>query len=258
MQRQQVASAAERRLAFTPACRVVGFSIPSGRQCTRRDAIVNRQSQGHLLARRGHSPSNAASPPHPTRRAQHARVQQAVGAAAAARTVVAAAAAAQVPEAAAAADAHASVTFDLACPICHTTPLRLRSAGGAPQGNTHCPRCARTFACGGNGAYADLTLTSGVQQAAYEQRFWGGTSIFQSPLVSFVYERGWRQGFAWAGERAPGRGCWQRRHVRLRSVVGQSMPLTSMHSPPFSCRMPWRRHVRHAPCGCRAVGCMCC
>ncbi|PSC67139.1 putative methyltransferase chloroplastic, partial [Micractinium conductrix] len=133
------------------------------------------------------------------RGAQHARVQQAVGAAAAARTVVAAAAAAQVPEAAAAADAHASVTFDLACPICHTTPLRLRSAGGAPQGNTHCPRCARTFACGGNGAYADLTLTSGVQQAAYEQRFWGGTSIFQSPLVSFVYERGWRQGFAWAG-----------------------------------------------------------
>jgi hypothetical protein len=47
--------------------------------------------------------------------------------------------------------------------------------------------------------YADLTVSSGVQPKAYEQRFWGGTSIFRSPVVSFVYERGWRQGFAWAG-----------------------------------------------------------
>eukprot|EP00983_Pelagomonas_calceolata_P028821 902775-Pelagomonas_calceolata.AAC.6 len=26
-----------------------------------------------------------------------------------------------------------------------------------------------------------------------------GASVDLSPLVSFVYERGWRQGFAWAG-----------------------------------------------------------
>jgi len=33
----------------------------------------------------------------------------------------------------------------------------------------------------------------------YSKREWGGTEIFRNPLVSFVYERGWRQGFSWAG-----------------------------------------------------------
>jgi hypothetical protein len=47
--------------------------------------------------------------------------------------------------------------------------------------------------------YADLTLTSGIKAKAYQQSWWGGTTIFRSPLVSFAYERGWRQGFAWAG-----------------------------------------------------------
>ena len=46
---------------------------------------------------------------------------------------------------------------------------------------------------------------SGVPQRAYRgPRLWGGTTIFQSPLVSFAYERGWRQGFAWAGGWAGG------------------------------------------------------
>ena len=33
----------------------------------------------------------------------------------------------------------------------------------------------------------------------YQQRNWGGVEIFRNPLVSLAYERGWRQGFAWAG-----------------------------------------------------------
>ncbi len=33
----------------------------------------------------------------------------------------------------------------------------------------------------------------------YKQREWGGTELFRSPLISFAYERGWRQGFALAG-----------------------------------------------------------
>lgn len=42
-------------------------------------------------------------------------------------------------------------------------------------------------------------MASGARPEVYEQRAWRGTEMFRSPLVSFAYERGWRQGFAWAG-----------------------------------------------------------
>ncbi|KAL4525514.1 hypothetical protein Ndes2437A_g03969 [Nannochloris sp. 'desiccata'] len=90
-----------------------------------------------------------------------------------------------------------SVEFDFACPICTTTHFKLRQTGGKPTGDLTCPRCQRTFSA--SSASVDLTLTSGVQQKVYEQRSWGGTEIFRNPLVSLAYERGWRQGFAWAG-----------------------------------------------------------
>lgn len=64
-----------------------------------------------------------------------------------------------------------------------------------------CARCARTFASAPN--YLDLTLTSGVSQAVYEQKAWQGTELFRQPLVSFIYERGWRQNFAGAGFPGP-------------------------------------------------------
>ena len=36
-------------------------------------------------------------------------------------------------------------------------------------------------------------------QSVYKERLEAGSQIFRSPFVSFVYERGWRQGFDWAG-----------------------------------------------------------
>ncbi|GFH25581.1 predicted protein, partial [Haematococcus lacustris] len=60
-----------------------------------------------------------------------------------------------------------------------------------------CPRCRRTFSQQPD--YLDLTLTSGLEPAVYNQKAWGGTELFRSPLISYVYERGWRQGFLWAG-----------------------------------------------------------
>lgn len=89
-------------------------------------------------------------------------------------------------------------TFDLACPICHSTHFTLRQEGGRPMGDPlSCPRCSRTFVA--TPTYVDLTLTAGVEQTAYQQRSWGGTELFRNPLVSLAYERGWRQSFAWAG-----------------------------------------------------------
>ena len=109
-----------------------------------------------------------------------------------------------------------------------------------------CSRCARTFEC--NPTYTDLTVTSGTQQRVFSQQSTAGREIFRcsqirrhrrasccfpaqmsqsqapssklsghrwacrSPIVSFVYERGWRQGFSWAGFpgafRAFAHGLW--------------------------------------------------
>ena len=90
--------------------------------------------------------------------------------------------------------------FFLACPICQTTQLKIQQPrGGRPVGNLRCPRCARTFATSQSGTFLDLTISSGVEQRDYRPPPFGGQDIFRSPLVSFAYERGWRQGFAWAG-----------------------------------------------------------
>ncbi|GLI62397.1 hypothetical protein VaNZ11_005014 [Volvox africanus] len=89
-----------------------------------------------------------------------------------------------------------SLGFDFVCPICLQNHFSLSSMPSKPMGLS-CNRCQRTFPA--SPAYLDLTLTSGVRQKVYKQRSWGGTELFRNPLVSFAYERGWRQGFAWAG-----------------------------------------------------------
>eukprot|EP00887_Chlorella_sp_A99_P007194 scaffold2.g7194.t1 len=103
-----------------------------------------------------------------------------------------------VAEAAASGASAGPLNFELACPICQTTPLRVRQQrGGRPTGDLHCPRCARTFAT--TSSYVDLTLTSGVEQPTFRAPRVNSQELFRTPLVSFAYERGWRQGFAWAG-----------------------------------------------------------
>jgi hypothetical protein len=113
--------------------------------------------------------------------------------------------------------AAAPPTFDLACPICQTTVFSLRQSAGRPAGDCTCRRCGRAFPL--SDTYVDLTLGSGTSapppgslassaagtssssptKQAYQQKSWGGQEIFRSPLVALAYERGWRQGFVWAG-----------------------------------------------------------
>jgi len=88
--------------------------------------------------------------------------------------------------------------LSLACPICHTTEFPLPTTGDGMKPRLSCQRCARTFSSIDNDLL-DLTLTSGIEYKSYQKNLWAGTTTFQSPLVSFIYERGWRQGFAWAG-----------------------------------------------------------
>ncbi|KAG1680345.1 hypothetical protein FOA52_015435 [Chlamydomonas sp. UWO 241] len=94
-----------------------------------------------------------------------------------------------------AAHAHGAA-FDFACPICQTTTFKMASMP-TKAGSLACPRCSRKFSS--TDKYVDLTLTSGLQPQVYNKAEWGGQEMFRSPAISFVYERGWRQGFSWAG-----------------------------------------------------------
>lgn len=85
-------------------------------------------------------------------------------------------------------------TVSLACPICQVTRL---DVGLEDKGALECSRCSRTF--DQNSRFVDLTLTSGVGRLVYSETPPVMTSTFQNPLVSLVYERGWRQSFARAG-----------------------------------------------------------
>jgi len=87
--------------------------------------------------------------------------------------------------------------LNLTCPICHQTEFSLPTTANGLRPSLHCARCARTFSS--TDEFIDLTITSGIEYKSYQKKLWGGTTTFQSPLVSFVYERGWRQGFSWAG-----------------------------------------------------------
>ncbi|KAI8476391.1 MAG: S-adenosyl-L-methionine-dependent methyltransferase [Monoraphidium minutum] len=92
-------------------------------------------------------------------------------------------------------------SFHLACPICQTTTFDVPPPPAAYQ-RVACPRCQRTFEPAG-ASYLDLTLTSGAPQRVFKQRTPQATELFRQPLISFVYERGWRQNFAGAGFPGP-------------------------------------------------------
>lgn len=94
----------------------------------------------------------------------------------------------------------------LGCPVCFR-PLEATSssAGDAAAGfnmlsasrfRLHCPSCSRTFPT--RQGFADLLLTAGATRYA-EPDLPSRSTTFKNPLVSFAYERGWRQSFAGFG-----------------------------------------------------------
>lgn len=91
--------------------------------------------------------------------------------------------------------------FEFVCPICFTTTLTVGVAGRRRGSQLQCGRCQRTFA--DEDVYADLTVASGASPRVYRQALARSVELFRNPLVSFVYERGWRQGFASAGFPGP-------------------------------------------------------
>lgn len=90
------------------------------------------------------------------------------------------------------------VIIPVLCPICLTTEFEIVNS---TDFSLFCHRCSRGF--DSNEDFVDLTLSSGVRDLEYTLTTSSGTRLFENPIVSFVYERGWRQEFASAGFPGP-------------------------------------------------------
>ncbi|KVI07266.1 Methyltransferase type 11 [Cynara cardunculus var. scolymus] len=92
----------------------------------------------------------------------------------------------------------------LACPICYDTLIwngdPVFSVDTTPRSTLKCSTCKKAY--GGNGTHLDLTVGSGSKK--YGEYMPASSELFRFPLVSFLYERGWRQGFSlWGGFPGP-------------------------------------------------------
>ncbi|KDP41368.1 hypothetical protein JCGZ_15775 [Jatropha curcas] len=90
----------------------------------------------------------------------------------------------------------------LACPICYEplsligdSVLSVDTAGSILQ----CGCCKKSYS--GKETHIELTVASGLR--TYDDTKPLATEFFRTPLISFLYERGWRQSFIWGGFPGP-------------------------------------------------------
>ncbi|PAN35223.1 hypothetical protein PAHAL_6G191200 [Panicum hallii] len=82
----------------------------------------------------------------------------------------------------------------LACPICYY-PLVSASDQSGDAASLECSTCKKVYP--NKQDYWDLTVAVGSSE--YSESMPAATELFRTPLVSFLYERGWRQNFIWGG-----------------------------------------------------------
>ncbi|KAL4335611.1 hypothetical protein GQ457_07G020620 [Hibiscus cannabinus] len=91
----------------------------------------------------------------------------------------------------------------LACPICYDPLTRISDSplyvGETVGSNLQCNTCKKTYS--GNQTHLDLVASSGSKQ--YDESMPLATELFRTPVVSFLYERGWRQNFIFGGFPGP-------------------------------------------------------
>ncbi|KAL6965583.1 hypothetical protein U1Q18_036638 [Sarracenia purpurea var. burkii] len=90
-----------------------------------------------------------------------------------------------------------------ACPVCFE-PLTRKGPPGFNlpaiyRSGFKCKKCNKSFSS--KNIYLDLTITAGTK--AYTEYKPARTELFRSPIVSFLYERGWRQNFNHRGFPGP-------------------------------------------------------
>ncbi|PNS93740.2 hypothetical protein POPTR_018G120000v4 [Populus trichocarpa] len=90
-----------------------------------------------------------------------------------------------------------------ACPVCYEPLIRKGPPGfnlpAIYRSSFKCKKCTKTYSSKDN--YLDLTITAGMKD--YTEINPVRTELFRSPLVSFLYERGWRQSFNQSGFPGP-------------------------------------------------------
>ncbi|KAG5034565.1 hypothetical protein AAZX31_04G099900 [Glycine max] len=92
----------------------------------------------------------------------------------------------------------------LACPVCYDSLTWNGDPGFSVDTITgssfQCSTCQKTYI--GNQTHLDLTATGGAK--SYGESMPASTELFRVPLISFLYERGWRQTFSvWGGFPGP-------------------------------------------------------
>ncbi|KAL3621424.1 hypothetical protein CASFOL_021033 [Castilleja foliolosa] len=92
----------------------------------------------------------------------------------------------------------------LACPICYERLIWNGdpdlSLDSVARSTWKCSTCRKSYF--GKDSHIDLTITGDAK--VYGQSMAASTEIFRLPLVSFLYERGWRQSFSlWGGFPGP-------------------------------------------------------
>ncbi|KAL7239580.1 hypothetical protein ACSBR2_005474 [Camellia fascicularis] len=90
-----------------------------------------------------------------------------------------------------------------ACPVCFEPLIRKGPSGfnlpAIYRSGFKCKKCNKTYSS--KNIYIDLTVTAGTKD--YTEYQPARTELFRSPLVSFLYERGWRQNFNRSGFPGP-------------------------------------------------------
>ncbi|KAK8313935.1 hypothetical protein V6Z12_D01G142400 [Gossypium hirsutum] len=121
----------------------------------------------------------------------------------------------------------------LACPICYdplTWTVGSPSYVGSKSGsNLQCKTCKKSYF--GNQTHLDLVASGGSKQ--YDNSMPLATELFRTPVVSFLYERGWRQNFIFGGFPGPGKE-FEMAKKYLKPVLGGNIVDASCGSGLFS------------------------
>ncbi|KAG7590542.1 Methyltransferase type 11 [Arabidopsis suecica] len=122
----------------------------------------------------------------------------------------------------------------LACPICYNSLAWISQPNGliesaASGTQVQCNTCKRSYL--GNETHLDLAVASGSKR--YSEPMPLSTELFRTPLVSFLYERGWRQNFIWGGFPGPDKEFEMAKDY-LKPVLGGNIIDASCGSGMFS------------------------
>lgn len=121
----------------------------------------------------------------------------------------------------------------LACPICyhpltHVGPAL--SMDSLSESTLLCSTCKKTYL--GNKTHLELVASSGAKE--YTEAMAPATEFFRLPLISYIYERGWRQGFSAVGGWPGPQKEFELIKGYLEPVLGGNIIDASCGSGPFT------------------------